>query len=337
MPQTIWKGAISFGLVTIPVKLYAATEERGVSLHQVHIADGGRIRYRRICEADGDEVPYRDIGRGYQLPDGDTIVLTEEDMANLPLASSRSVEVLQFVDSDNIDPINFSRSYYLEPDGPGGKPYVLLRDALRRTDKVAVVKVALRSRESLATLRPVGDVLVLQMMLWPDEVRDARAFAPGDDVEVRAQEVAMAESYIATLSGEFDPTAYTDAYREALMEVIEAKAAGRPVREEATTTPAPGEVVDLMDALRRSVEDAKRRRGESGSEPESGGRKAPAKKVPAAKTTKTAPASKAPAKKPAAKRTAAKKTARKATKKAPAKEPDKGKPDGSSRGKKKSA
>ena len=122
MPQTIWKGAISFGLVTIPVKLYAATEERGVSLHQVHIEDGGRIRYRRICEIDGDEVPYRDIGRGYQLPDGDTIVLTEEDMANLPLASSRSVEVLQFVDSDNIDPINFSRSYYLEPDGPGGKP-----------------------------------------------------------------------------------------------------------------------------------------------------------------------------------------------------------------------
>ena len=325
MPQTIWKGAISFGLVTIPVKLYAATEERGVSLHQVHIEDGGRIRYRRICEIDGDEVPYRDIGRGYQLPDGDTIVLTEEDMANLPLASSRSVEVLQFVDSDNIDPINFSRSYYLEPDGPGGKPYVLLRDALRRTDKVAVVKVALRSRESLATLRPVDEVLVLQMMLWPDEVRDARSFAPDDDVEVRAQEVAMAESYIATLSGEYDPSAYTDAYREALMEVIEAKAAGRPVREEAATTPAPGEVVDLMDALRRSVEEAKRKRGEAtDSDGPPSGRKAPTKKVTAAKTAKSAPAAKAPAKKPAAKRSAAKKTARKSTKKAPAKEPDKG-------------
>jgi DNA end-binding protein Ku len=336
MPQTIWKGAISFGLVTIPVKLYAATEERGVSLHQVHVSDGGRIRYRRICEIDGDEVPYRDIARGYQLPDGDTIVLTEEDMANLPLASSRSVEVLQFVDSDNIDPINFGRSYYLEPDGPGGKPYVLLRDALRRTDKVAVVKVALRSRESLATLRPAGDVLILQMMLWPDEVRDARAFAPSDDVEVRAQEVAMAESYIATLSGEFDPSAYTDAYREALMEVIEAKAAGRPVREEAAP-PAPGEVVDLMDALRRSVEEAKRRRGEPAeSEGTRPTRKSPAKKVPAAKTSKSSPATKAPAKKPAAKRTAAKKSARKTTKKAPAKEPDTGTPDGS-KGRRRSA
>lgn len=336
MPQTIWKGAISFGLVTIPVKLYAATEERGVSLHQVHVTDGGRIRYRRICEIDGDEVPYRDIARGYQLPDGDTIVLTEEDMANLPLASSRSVEVLQFVDSDNIDPINFARSYYLEADGPGGKPYVLLRDALRRTDKVAVVKVALRSRESLATLRPAGDVLVLQMMLWPDEVRDSRAFAPSDDVEVRAQEVAMAESYIATLSGEFEPSAYTDAYREALMEVIEAKAAGRPVREEAAT-PAPGEVVDLMDALRRSVEEAKRRRGEP-AESASGkpARKSPAKKVPAAKTSKSSPATKAPAKKPAAKRTAAKKTARKTTKKAPAKEPDTGAP-ADSKGRRRSA
>ena len=336
MPQTIWKGAISFGLVTIPVKLYAATEERGVSLHQVHISDGGRIRYRRICEIDGDEVPYRDIARGYQLPDGDTIVLTEEDMANLPLASSRSVEVLQVVDSDHIDPINFGRSYYLEPDGPGGKPYVLLRDALRRTDKVAVVKVALRSRESLATLRPAGDVLVLQMMLWPDEVRDARSFAPSDDVEVRAQEVAMAESYIATLSGEFDPTAYTDAYREALMEVIEAKAAGRPVREEAAT-PAPGEVVDLMDALRRSVEEAKRRRGEPAeSEATKPAHKSPAKKVTPAKTSKSSPATKAPAKKPAAKRTAAKKSARKTTKKAPAKEPDTGSPP-DSKGRRRSA
>ena len=202
---------------------------------------------------------------------------------------------------------------------------MLLRDALRRTDKVAVVKVALRSRESLATLRPVDEVLVLQMMLWPDEVRDARSFAPDDDVEVRAQEVAMAESYIATLSGEYDPSAYTDAYREALMEVIEAKAAGRPVREEAATTPAPGEVVDLMDALRRSVEEAKRKRGEAtDSDGPPSGRKAPAKKVTAAKTAKSAPAAKAPAKKPAAKRSAAKKTARKSTKKAPAKEPDKG-------------
>lgn len=309
MPHTIWKGAISFGLVTIPVRLYAATEERGVSLHQVHAADGGRIRYRRICELDGEEVPYRDIARGYQLPDGDTIVLTDEDLAELPLVSSKTVEVLQFVDAEEIDPINYTRSYYLEADGPGGKPYVLLHDALQRTEKVAVVKVALRNRESLALLRPYGDVLLLQMMLWPDEVRDAEAFAPPEDVQVRAQEVDMAESYIETLTSPFDPGEYTDQYRGALEKVIDAKAAGRPVKEEVAPAAERGEVVDLMEALRRSVADAKARRGE-GAEPAA--KKATAKKA-AAKA-----AEKRPASKPAAKKaSAAKKTA--SARKVPAK------------------
>jgi DNA end-binding protein Ku len=318
MPHTIWKGAISFGLVTIPVRLYAATEERGVSLHQVHAADGGRIRYRRICELDGEEVPYRDIAKGYQLPDGDTIVLTDEDLAELPLASSKTVEVLQFVDTEEIDPINFTRSYYLEADGPGGKPYVLLHDALERTGKVAVVKVALRNRESLALLRPYGDVLLLQMMLWPDEVREAEAFAPPDDVQVRAQEVDMAESYIETLTSPFDPGEYTDQYREALEKVIDAKAAGRPVKEEVAPAAERGEVVDLMEALRRSVADAKARRGEAAEPaPKKAGAKKPAEKRPARKPAakkasaakKTASARKAPAKKAAKKAATARKSA----------------------------
>ncbi len=308
MPHTIWKGAISFGLVTIPIRVYAATEERGVSLHQVHAADGGRIRYRRICELDGEEVAYRDIAKGYQLPDGDTIVLTDEDLADLPLVSSKTIEVLQFVDAEEIDPINFTRSYYLEADGPGGKPYLLMRESLGRTGKVAVVKVALRNRESLALLRPYDDVLLLQMMLWPDEVRAADAFAPSDDVHVRSQEIDMAESYIDTLTAPFDPGEFTDQYREALEEVIEAKSAGRPVKEEEAPVPDRGEVVDLMEALRRSVADAKARRGENA---EPAARKSTAKKA-AAKSAAKPPAKSAASKKAApAKKTAAKKTAKK--------------------------
>jgi len=303
MPHTIWKGAISFGLVTIPIRVYAATEERGVSLHQVHATDGGRIRYRRICEIDGEEVPYRDIAKGYQLPDGDTIVLTDEDLADLPLVSSKTIEVLQFVDAEEIDPINFTRSYYLEADGPGGKPYLLMRESLGRTGKVAVVKVALRNRESLALLRPYGDVLLLQMMLWPDEVRAADAFAPSDDVHVRSQEIDMAESYIDTLTAPFDAGEFTDQYREALEEVIEAKTAGRPVKEEEAPVPDRGEVVDLMEALRRSVADAKARRGEDAE---------PAARKSTAKKAATKSASKPPVKKAASKKTAAKKTAKKA-------------------------
>ncbi len=265
MAQTIWKGAISFGLVSIPVRLYAATDERGVAMHQVHAEDGGRIRYRRVCEVDGKEVAYRDIAKGYQLPDGDMIVLTDEDLSQLPLASSKTVEVLQFVPAGDLDPINFARSYYLEADGHGEKPYVLLRDALKRTERVAVVKVALRSRESLAVIRAFGDVLVLQMMLWPDEVREADAFAPNEDVSVRAQEIDMAESYIEALTGAFDSSEHTDRYREALEQVIEAKAAGRPIKEEAAAEAEVGEAVDLMVARRRSVAEATARRAETAS------------------------------------------------------------------------
>src|SRR4051794_15375368 len=169
MPQTIWKGAISFGLVSIPVRVFSATEEHGVSLRQVHAADGGRIRYRRVCELDGEEVPYSDIAKGYEVSGGDLVVLTDEDMEKLPLASTKAVEVLQFVPAEQFDPVQTGRSYYLKPDGHGAKPYVLLRDALARTDRVAIVKVALRSRESLAALRAYGDVLLMQLMLWPEE------------------------------------------------------------------------------------------------------------------------------------------------------------------------
>jgi DNA end-binding protein Ku len=324
--QTIWKGAISFGLVSIPVRVYAATDERGVALRQVHAIDGGRIRYRRFCELDGEEVPYSDIAKGYELPDGDMVVLTEEDMEKLPLPSTKAVDVLQFVPAEEIDPIQTARSYYLKADGSGGKPYVLLRDAMESTGKVAIVKVALRSRESLATLRPYQGILLLQMMLWPEEVRDASPFLPEAGVTVRPQEVAMAESYIDTLSGDFDPSQYTDEYRTALEALVEAKAAGREIKEQ-PEKPAT-EVVDLMEALRQSVARAKEQRegapargepagaaqagSEAGPEAEEEPKKTARGAAKGAGTKKTAARS-AAAKDAAAKDTAAKDTAAKDT------------------------
>jgi DNA end-binding protein Ku len=304
--RSIWKGAISFGLVTIPVKLYSATEQKDVAFHQVRRSDGSRIRYKRVAQADGEEVPYGEIAKGYELPSGETVVLTDEDFADLPLTTSRAIDVLQFVPGEQVDPIYFEKTYYIEPDKTGAKPYVLLRDALEESGKVALVKVALRNRESLATLRVRDGVFVMETMLWPDEVRKPDFGFLGEDIEVRPQELAMAGSLIETLSGDFDPTQYKDEYREALQQVIEAKAAGREVKQPEQAQPTAGTVVDLMAALRASVEAAKAGRGEA---------------VAAAEQPKKAPPKKAPAKRAPAKKGAAKDgtKAANAGKKAPAK------------------
>jgi Ku protein len=291
--RSIWKGAISFGLVTIPVKLYSATEQRDVSFHQVHRADGGRIKYRRVCTKDGEEIPYADIAKGYELPSGEMVVLTDEDFADLPLSTSRRIDVMQFVPLDQVDPIYFAKSYYLEPDAAGSKPYVLLRDALERSGMVAIVKVALRQRESLATLRVRGGVFVLETMLWPDEVREADFPFLDEDIDVRAQELTMASSLIDSMSGDFDPSEHKDTYREALQATIEAKIEGREV-----VPPAEPEEVeaatDLLSALRASVEAAKKGRGEKTgdradkadkAEKGEGGEKAASKPAQKQKTT----------------------------------------------------
>ncbi|GII85834.1 non-homologous end joining protein Ku [Sphaerisporangium siamense] len=305
--RSIWKGAISFGLVTIPVKLYSATEQKDVTFHQVHREDAGRIKYRRVCAIDGQEVTYSDIAKGYELPGGEMVVLTDEDFAELPLGTSRRIDVLQFTPAAQIDPILFNKSYYLEPENTGVKPYVLLRDALERTGQVAIVKIALRQRESLATLRIRDGVFVLETMLWPDEVREPGFEFQDEDVEVRPQELRMAESLIETMAGDFDPSEYRDEYREALQQVIEAKVAGKElVRPEAAEEAGPA--VDLMAALRASVDAAKRERegarekapargkkaaggeeraekaGEAGEKAEKDGKKQPAKR----RTRKTA-------------------------------------------------
>ena len=307
--RSIWKGAISFGLVTIPVKLYSATEQKDVSFHQVRRSDGSRIKYKRVAAADGEEVSYGDIAKGYELSSGETVVLTDEDFKDLPLTTNRAIDVLQFVPLEELDPIFFEKSYYLEPDKAGVKPYVLLRDALEQSGKVAVVKVALRNRESLAALRVREGVFVLETMLWPDEVRTPDFAFLDEDVEVRPQELAMAGSLIDTLSGEFDPSEYKDGYREALQAVIEAKVEGREVVQPTEAQPTSGTVVDLMAALRASVEAAKKgapveaaaAEPEAAEAPEDA--EAPARKAPARKPAKK-PAAKAAEKKAPAKRAA---------------------------------
>ena len=295
--RSIWKGSISFGLVNIAVKLYSATEEKDVAFHQVHREDGGRIRYKRVCSVCGEEVAYNDIAKGYELPDGETVVLTDDDLAELPLTTSREIDVLQFVPLDQVDPIYFSKSYYLEPDAKATKAYVLLRDTLEDSGKVAIVKVALRRREALATLRVREGVLTMETMLWPDEIREPAFGFLDESPDVRKQELAMAASLVESLSGDFDPSAYTDQYREAVESLIEAKVEGRDL------VPAPeseveggGKVVDLVAALQASIDAAKRGRA--------GGAASDAS-VSARPAKKTAAVKEAPAKKAAAKKTAA--------------------------------
>lgn len=263
MLRSLWKGAVSFGLVTIPVKLYSATETKDISFRQVHPADGGRIKYKRVCEVCGKEIPYAEIGKGYETADGRMVILEAEDFNDLPLPTAKQVEILQFIQLDELDPTAYDKAYVLEAEGPGAKPYVLLREALRREDKAALVKVALRSRESVALIRPDGDVLMMHTLLWPDELRDVGFAAPPADVAASDAEVAMASTFIDQLSAPYDPEALTDSYREALEQVVAAKLGDAPAPVAVEEAGSSGDVVDLVAALRASVEAAKKRREEA--------------------------------------------------------------------------
>ena len=265
--RSMWKGSISFGLVTIPVKLYTATEQRDVSFRQVHATDGGRIHFRRVCSTDDEEVPFADVAKGYELPDGEMIVLTDEDLAQLPLPTARSIEVLNFSPADQVDPILWNRSYYVEPEPAGARAYVLLRDALERSGKVAVTRVALRQRESLAVLRSRDGLLVLETMLWPDEVRAADFPFLDQDIDVRTQELRMATSLIDSMTEDFDPDQYRDGYREALEQLIEAKVKGHEVAPPAEPA-AEEEPASLLDALQASLDAATRDRPGPGGAPD---------------------------------------------------------------------
>ncbi|MFJ2355485.1 Ku protein [Frigoribacterium sp. NPDC087798] len=293
--RSIWKGAITFGLVNVPVKLYSATEDHDVSLHQVHDADGGRIRYQRKCEICGKVVDYEHIDKAYD--DGDrTVVITGDDLKSLPEERSREIDVLEFVPSDQVDPIMLDRSYFLEPDGTSPKAYVLLRRTLEETDRTAIVHFSLRQKTRLAALRVRGDVLMLQTLLWDDEVREARFPALEKQTRVSDKELDMSSSLVDSLSDDFEPADFSDDYQEQLRQLIDAKLEeGESLDTDATFGEKPedddegGEVIDLMEALRRSVEKNR-----------SGGHPKPTKKAAASSSTKPA-AKKSPAKKESSK------------------------------------
>jgi DNA end-binding protein Ku len=307
--RAIWKGAVSFGLVNVPIRLYSATENHDVQFRQVHREDGGRIKYQRICSIDGDQVSYDDIAKGYETEDGEMVVLTDEDFKELPAASSKEISVQKFVPADQIDPMLLDKSYYLEPDKSAAKPYILLRDALEQADRMAVVTVSIRTRMTMAVLRVKDGVIVMQTMLWPDEIRAADFASLDEDAHATAKELEMANMLIESLAGDYDPDEYEDDYAQAVEALVRAKVEGGEVRMAPESKDESGEVVDLLAALAKSVEKAKASRGEAPA-----AEKAPAKQAATKKSTAKKPAAKkSTAKKAAAKPAAAKKAASKAS------------------------
>jgi DNA end-binding protein Ku len=283
--RSIWKGSLSFGLVNVPIKLYSATEDHDVPLHQVHDKDGGRIRYKRVCEIDGETVDYEHIAKAYV--DGDqTVILTDADFKALPAERSKDIDVVEFVPTEQVDPIMFDKSYYLAPDSKSTKAYVLLMRTLEDSDRTAIVQFALRQRTRLAALRVRDGVLTMQTLLWDDEVREARFPELDETPRISEAELKMSRQLVDSFAGDFSPEKFTDDYQEQLRTLVEAKLEqGDALDTEATfgrETEGGGEVLDLMEALRRSVED---KRGGSKAKAEPAKKAAPAakKKAPAKK------------------------------------------------------
>ena len=294
MPRAMWKGAISFGLVTIPVAVYPATEEKTLRFNQLHGEDGGRIRYKRVCEKDGEEVTFEHIVKGYEVEKDRYVVLTDEDLNAIPVESSRAIDIHRFVDLDEIDPVMFKKSYYLVPEETGAKAYSLLREAMADDGRVGIAKVSFRDKEHLAALRFKDEAFVLETMYWPDEIREADFGGVDVSAKVRGQELEMAKQLIESLSGDWNPEEYSDEYREAMLQIVEAKLNGQEIE---VVAPEPtAKVVDLMEALKASVAAAKKEADEPAPSRKPAAKKAPAKKKP-------------PAKKPAAKKPAARKKA----------------------------
>ncbi|APE35668.1 Ku protein [Nocardia mangyaensis] len=297
--RSIWKGSIAFGLVNVPVKVYTATEDHDIRFHQVHAEDGGRIKYDRVCTVCGKSIQYADIDKAYVDPDGDQVVLTDADFAKLPAAEKHEIPVLEFVPSDQIDPVLFDKSYYLEPDSATPKAYQLLAATLERIDKTALVHFTLRQKTRLAALRVREGILVLQTLLWPDEVRAVDFPALDDAPAPRPQELKMAETLVESMSGDFDPTEYTDEYQIELQKLLDEAIAGGTGKVTSAQAAEPAEqadaeVVDLVAALQRSLEASGRREGgESAAEP----KKKPAKKAAAKKAAPRKAASKSTASK----------------------------------------
>ena len=314
---------MSFGLVNVPVRLYSATENHDLSFHQVRRSDGSRIRYKRVAQADGEEVEYKDIAKAYQTEDGKTVILTDEDLAGLPSRSSKEITVEKFVPIDQIDPILYDKAYYIEPDAMGAKAYGLLREALRESERVAIVTVSVRTRMTMAVLRVMGEAIVLQTLLWPDEVRDAGRLDHLDEAsEPKEAEIGMARMLVESMAGDFEPEGHVDDYKEAVEALVASKIEGGDVTESpdaADEDADSGEVVDLLAALQRSVERAKQGRGGASSstadededeEKDDADDQPPAKKTGSARKTtakKAAPRTSAAKKSPSTRKAASKK------------------------------
>jgi DNA end-binding protein Ku len=269
--RTMWRGAISFGLVSIPVRVYTATEEKTLRFNQLHDKDHGRIRYQRVCAKDGQEVPFDEIVKGYEYEKDRYAILTDDDLDAVPVQSTRNIDIQQFVDQAEIDPIYYKKTYYLGPEEAGVKAYQLLVEALREGEKVGVAKVSFRDKEHLAAIRLMDNLLVLDTMFWPDEIREAKFEDLDKEVRVSDKEVSMAESLIDNLTEAWNPDAYTDEYREALLDIVEKKVAGEEIEEVEPVEPA--RVVDLMDALKQSVEATKKETGQKKGRKATGSRK----------------------------------------------------------------
>lgn len=301
MPRPLWTGAISFGLVTIPIKVVSATEDHSISFHQYHLEDMGRIRTRKVCEIDGQVLSQDEIGKGYEVTKDEIVPISDEELDGMPLPTARAIEIVAFVDADSIDPVRIADSYYLATDGDvAKKPYTLLREALQRSDKVAVAKFAWHNRERLGLLRVREAAIVLHAMRWSDEIRSPETFAP-KHVDLDHGEIDRAVQLTETMAVD-DLRGFRDQYREALERLIEAKSEGKELPEPAEgEAREPGQVVDLMAALDASVKKARESRGETGEDAT----------VHEMKPRRKTAAKKTPAKKAAPKRSTAKKTAAK--------------------------
>jgi len=273
MPRAIWTGSISFGLVNVPVKLFTATEDRSVGFHQFDPESGERIRYQRVTQESGKEVEYKSIVKGYELEDGSHVLITPEELEAVEPGRSRTIDIEDFIDLDDVDPVYFDKTYHLAPaDQAAAKPYALLREAMKESNRVAIARFVMRAKQSLAAIRvsstddEAGDVLVLETMHFGDEVRspaDIRELGVLDDgIEVTERERAAAKSLIESLTSDWDPDRYTDTYRERVLDLVARKAEGERIVTEKAEEPT-ASVTDLMAVLEASVNEARQRRGEA--------------------------------------------------------------------------
>jgi DNA end-binding protein Ku len=295
MPRSIWTGAISFGLVNVPVKLYSAVSKKTVRFHQLHEKDGVRIQQKRVCPADGDEVSYDQIVKGYEITPDQYVVVTPEELEAIEPRKTKTIDIEDFVDLEDIDPIYYDHPYYLLPGTGAAKPYKLLVTAMEESSKVAIARVVIRQKEQLVAIRPTGDILTMETMNFADEVVPHDKFdeTPGEEVDTNKREVDMARQLIESLSAEFDPSKYHDTYRERVLELIERKAEGKEIAVQPVEEPQP--VPDLMAALEASVNAARQNR-ETGGRPSGNGASASEKPNPKPKATKAKPKAKAKAK-----------------------------------------